>query len=230
MIQIQSRDRAMLRICYEQQFLTMPHIREFYPNNKSGKEAIRRAGALAKSGFWYKAPSPLNPKELIYRVTSRGKDIAQAEGAPKINGLKTLSMATLLHDGLVTAVRLRLGSIWNARFVCERAIKEGDYPQIPDGLFFFPSGLGIALEVENSEKGKTRFIELANRWAATPSVFAVLYVAKDQDLANTLKKFVGQASPTKPLGVVDWTSLRYGWPTVWTIRGELDWFQRREFP
>jgi hypothetical protein len=90
--------------------------------------------------------------------------------ARDLKPLRRLNPKILDHDAKVTSARLRILQLWNATFVPERAIKAKDFPEIPDGIFFFPSGRGVALEIENSDKGRARFLRLLERWKDTPSI------------------------------------------------------------
>ncbi|MCC7441300.1 MAG: replication-relaxation family protein [Bdellovibrionales bacterium] len=219
----------MLRVCHEQQFLTREHVRAFFPENSSGREARRRVGELERAGLLRRIPCPVQEGTFLVRTTAQGRAFAVNEGSPHIRPISTLAAATLLHDALVTSVRLRLRHLWSARFIPERAMKEGDYPTIPDGVFVFASGKAVALEVENSDKGVSRFRRLAARWNDVAAIDAILYVTRDEELKTKLQYYLKGASTTKPLGVLAWPALRVGRPKVWTLRGEFPWLDRREF-
>jgi hypothetical protein len=135
----------------------------------------------------------------------------------------------MIHDSLVTSARLRLSQFWDAEFVPERAIKVRDFPEVPDGIFFFRSGKGIALEVENSDKGRTRFLRLLERWREVPKVVFVLYVASHPKLFQILKSYIRSGPQDQPIGVVLWEDLKSGSPLISTSQGDLNLLAQREF-
>lgn len=228
MIVIQNRDRELLRLCYEQQFLMTDHIQHYFRSG-SYRACRMRVQELVEHKFLREESNSIFGRKPVYRTTSIGTQIALESGAIVHNPVRTLQLTTLVHDSLVTSVRLKLETLWDGRFVCERAIKSKDFKQIPDGIFFFPSGRGIAIEVENSDKGKSRFTRLLSRWQDTPGILFVLYVATSDYLCKSIKKCLPNGPIDQPMGVVTWEILKDGTPLVWTPRGEVDLFGRRTF-
>src|SRR5262245_29093336 len=147
MIEIQNRDQEILRICYEQQFLTLDRVRHFYLRT-SRSEPYRRLRELENAGFLLREYSPIAGRRSLIRLSELGYKFARANHQFDLAPLKRLNPSTLLHDTLVTSVRLRLSEFWDVPFVPERAIKSLEFQEIPDGIFNFPSGNEIALEVE----------------------------------------------------------------------------------
>jgi hypothetical protein len=138
--------------------------------------------------------------------------------------LRRLNANTLIHDALVTSARLKLAQFWNAKFIPERAIKPKDFPEIPDGIFYFKSGKGVAIEVENSDKGRFRFLKLLSRWKFHPSMGAILYIASNPTLFKTLCGYIQEAPlMVEPLiGIIPWEQLKNGSLMVSTQIGEID--------
>lgn len=229
MLELQGRDRELLRVCAEQQFLTLGQVRSFFSGSQLKRSARRRVAALRAAGLIRWCESPLGERQPILRVTSKGLSLAEDAGAALVKPRRHLPAATFIHDALVTSVRLRLQTFWKATFIPECAIREGEFPVIPDGVFAFTSGVAIALEVENSLKHKKRFVRLAQRWKDADSILAVLYVAKDETLRARLQSFITSAGVNKPLGLVSWTSLSCGQPEIWTVRGPMRWLHQKEF-
>lgn len=228
MIQLQDRDKKLIRLCYEQQFILTEHAEKYFAG-ASYRACRQRVQELANAQYLREEPSTSLGRKPIYRVTRLGTAVALESGATAISQPRTLQLATLVHDAIVTSVRLKLEELWNAKFVCERAIKGKEYREVPDGIFFFPSGRGIAIEVENSDKGRTRFLRLLQRWKDTPQIAFVLYVATSPELFEAIKRFLGHAPKDRPMGVVQWLDLETGRPMVWSQRGDLALFDRREF-
>ncbi len=228
MILLQERDKRLLRLCYEQQFILTDHVEKLFAG-ASYRACRQRMQELAQAQFISEEPSTSLGRKPVYRVTRLGTAVALESGASAISQPRNLTLATLQHDAIVTSVRLRLEELWNAKFVCERAIKGKEYREVPDGIFFFPSGRGIAIELENSDKGRTRFLRLLQRWKDAPQITFVLYVATSRELYEAIKRFLEHAPKERPMGVVLWQELEAGKPTVWSQRGDLALFERREF-
>ncbi len=228
MIILQDRDRRILKLCYEQQFLLTEHVEKFFPN-ASYRACRMRVQELVKGNFLFEELTSTLGRKPIYRTTRTGAGVALESGATPHTPVRNLQLATLVHDSIVTSVRQRLEECWDAHFVCERAIKGKEYRQIPDGLFFFKSGKGIAIEVENSDKGRSRFIHLMNRWKDIPGIIFVLYVATQDTLFESIKKYLPSGPKEQPMGVVHWNCLKSSIPPVWTQRGEVRLFDRRDY-
>ncbi len=109
-----------------------------------------------------------------------------------------LDPRTLVHDAIVTSVRLRLSYFWDGSWIPERVIKQDEYPQIPDGLLVFQSGKKVAVEVENSPKDKTRFFQNMERWRKTDFKL-VLFVATTTALVARIEGYLKEGPQGLPL-------------------------------
>ncbi len=226
---LQTRDKKILSLCYQQQFILTEHVVHLF-ENRSYRETRRRLQELVKSGFLFKESTPVLGKKPLLRLTSLGIKIAATETSTLITQKRVLKAAELSHDAVVTSVRVRLEAIWNdARFVSEHLIKHSQLPQIPDGIFYFPSGKGIAIEVENSDKGRSRFLRLLERWNEVQEVILILYIATGEALFASLQKYLSSASNKQPTALVLWPALQEGLPLVWTPRGQIALFERKSF-
>jgi hypothetical protein len=198
--------------------------------NRSYRETRRRLQELVKSGFLFEQGNSVLGRKPLLRLTSLGAKIAASETATLITQKRVLKTPELSHDAIVTSARIRLESIWSeARFVPEHLIKHSQLPQIPDGIFYFQSGKGIAIEVENSDKGRSRFLRLLERWNDVQEVILVLYIATNEALFACLKKYLSSATIKQPTALVLWAELQEGLPLVWTPRGLLPLFERKTF-
>lgn len=224
MIRLQERDYSILLLCYEHQFLTLEHIQHFFPNTHRSTPQ-RRVQELKASGFLSAEYHPLTGAMSLLRLTDLGLHVIQGKSPYRISPVKNLSVQTIYHDTIVTLARLRLGQFWKAKFVPERAIKVKSFPEIPDGIFFFPSGKGIALEVENSDKGRPRFLGLLRRWIEAPQITFVLYIATTPVLFRLIRSYLKDAPETPQIGVVLWEDLKTGKPLVHTQGGPVDLFE-----
>ena len=222
-----SRDREIAKLCFEQQFLMIEHIRSFYPG-ASPRRAEERISNLVKAGFFKRSFYPETGRRAVFRLTDRGNSVAREADARSLTPIRYLNPKTLDHDAKVTSARLRLLQFWNASFIPERAIKTKKLPEVPDGLFFFPSGNGVALEIENSDKGQTRFLRLLDRWKETPSIVLVLFVVSHTRLHAVLLRYLQRATFETLIGVVRYDELIKDKPKIWTTRGERDLLSQRE--
>ncbi|MGK5084891.1 hypothetical protein WDW37_16505 [Bdellovibrionota bacterium FG-1] len=230
MLKIQKRDQELLKLCYEQQFLLIEQIEDFFFSHCTRQKARQRVNELEQFGYLLHLKDPIFGQRKIIRITRRGEELARSQSHLEIPQLRRLNAATLIHDSIVTSVRMRLASVWpEAHFVPERAIKKLDLPQIPDGVFYFPSGNGIAIEVENSAKGKKRFCTLMKRWNGVPSIIFVLYIATTPGLNRCIQTYLPFAPLDQPMGTVDWSTLKTAFPEVWTPQGNVPLFGRRDY-
>jgi hypothetical protein len=229
MMEIQPRDLEILRYCYEQQFLTLEQFKTLFQASKTAVN--RRLRKLLESDLLRKDFNSQWGSEPILRLTRNGYHLARKNHPLPEMGYPKLNLSCLYHDALVTSVRLRLQSFWNAHFVPERAIKSNQTAfEIPDGIFYFPSGKGIAVEVENSNKGRFRLIKLMDRWKNQPHIAAVLYVASNESLYRNIFQIIQEASllPNTLVGVVSWEKLKIDKPYVATRVGDADLFSSQE--
>jgi hypothetical protein len=227
MIQLQKRDYDILRLCYDQRFLVREHLSPFFGSHHSAP--YRRLKELESAHLMKRDYFPSVGRNYIARLTRLGERKVEDRFGIEFPPMKAMNLNNLAHDNLVTSARLRLAQLWDASFVPERAIQAKEYPEIPDGIFFFQSGKGIALEVENSDKGRTRFINRLERWRSASSISFILYVTPHRHLFKILSRYLQAAPAEQPIGVVLWEDLLKGTPNVHTCLGEIDLFSRRSF-
>jgi hypothetical protein len=226
-VKLQSRDEQILKLCYEQQFLSARQVQTHFFDG-SQPNASRRMILLTEAGFVRHIPESERVLGRLYHLTGRGVQVAKELVPHNVPQRRRFSIATMPHDLLVTDVRLRLSHFWDGLWIPERAIRASEYEQIPDGLMLFRSGRKIAIELENSIKSKRRYQQILPRWTGT-NTFLVLYVATSAVLAVRLKSILRDAPRGAAYGLVEWEQLRSGGPLVWTPRGEADLLARREF-
>lgn len=227
MIELQPRDRQILNLAYEQQFVTMKQIETWVFSEQTKRRANQRILALERSGLLKSELPQVGFQSRIIRLTRSGIKVAETDRAERIPQVKRISIQTLLHDSFVTAVRLRLGELWNAVWIPERLLKAEQFAQIPDGLLVFPSGATVAIEVENTPKGPKRFREIQERWRGS-SVKLCLYVATSDVMFRVVKSYLLAGPRDLPFGVVNWRDLEAGTPEVFMAAGEINIFTRRE--
>ena len=227
MIQLQARDRYLIHLTYEQQFIGVDQAHEFIYSSMETREKQRRISELEQAGIIRREKGLGYDRAGIIRLTQSGLKLAEVERAERVPQLRRISVQTFLHDSIVTSVRLRLSQLWNATWIPERLIKSESFAHIPDGVLVFPSGSIVAVEVENSPKGPKRFREIQERWRANP-IKLCLYVASSEIMARVVRKYMEGGPRDLPFGLVNWQDLKKGKPTVWMPQGEIDIFSQRE--
>jgi DNA-binding MarR family transcriptional regulator len=227
MIMLQKRDRELLRLTYEQQFLSVGQAHQFVYPDVAARIKQRRIFELERAGLIRRERGFGADRAGIIRLTQSGIKIAEIDRCERVPQLRKISAQTFFHDALVTSVRLRLAQFWGARWIPERLIKAESFAHIPDGVLVFPTGSIIAIEIENSPKGPKRFREIQERWRANP-VKLCLYVASSEHMHRVLKKYLEAGPRDLPFGLISWSELERGAPPVWMPQGEIDIFSTRE--
>ena len=220
-IKIQDRDREILRVCFEQGFLLPEHIEEFFFVGKSEQSARERVLELEKAGLITRPVCPLFAKSRLIRLTELGESIAHDGSTLDMTYLRRLVPAQLVHDALVTSLRLRLKELFQGRWIPERAIKSAEVSRVPDGLFLCDGGASVALELENSLKGRTRFLRLLKTWVQQPGADFLLFVATTDQLKRLIRRNFESVLGSEKVGVILWPEVRVMEPMVDTIRGEI---------
>lgn len=163
----------------------------------------------------------------VLKLTDLGRQIAAQQSPYNLSPAKLVDLATLEHDAIVTSVRLRLHELWDGHWVPERALKD-KYPIIPDGLFQFrATGHLVAIEVENSIKGRSRFTDLLKEWRRTEGVMLVLYVATHSEIFRVVKEYLKAAPPQPAFALALWPELEAGKPVCQSPVNQLDLFSTR---
>jgi hypothetical protein len=223
---LQERDHGILGLCYQQQFLTVDQVSEFCFGGNS-VEAYRRIAELEKSGLLRKEENSLVARFKLLRLTRLGTQIAEQKTLTKIPQRKGIAASRIIHDSIVTSARLRLMQLWQGVWIPERALKKEVYRELPDGIFLFRSGKKVAVEVENSLKGRARFLKRLEGWKGS-DIFLVLYIATNPELDLSLKALLKDAPANPAYLVTRWDLLRSGKPSAWSPRGLINIFDRSE--
>ncbi len=227
MIILQERDREILKFCYEQQFITIEHVMLGFFEGRY-KDASRRLGQLAQAKFLKEEDSGfLVSKQKFYRLTKLGRHAAESSCANFIPQKRFLAHSTLMHDSFVSLVRIRLSELWDATWIPESAAKKYELSEVPDGIVLFESGKQVAIEVENSIKGRQRFESRLHAWKNT-QITLVLYIATSEALDSTLRSYL-KSAPAKPhFGLTTWERLKSSTPVLWSPNGSIQAFTRKK--
>jgi hypothetical protein len=225
---LQKRDREILKLCYEQQFILSEQVRRFFFAGTNKATGLLRLKELEQAGLIRRLTRPtLNGKRLI-RLTRLGLRMIQKDIVIDVPQVHIPDVATLEHDAFVTSTRLRLLELWTGSWLPERAIKREEFPRVPDGLFIFPSGTKAAIEVENSLKAKSRFMRLLEDWRHI-DVKLVLFVVTTPHLLSNIQRFLLEGPRGVPFSLIQWETLMGEKPRVWTPSGMVDVFSRKEY-
>jgi hypothetical protein len=225
---LQKRDREIMRVCYEQQFLLSDQIQRFFYNGKNQCNGFVRVKELERFGLVRRLVQPtLDGKNLI-RLTPKGLRTIAEDLVIEVPQVNKPDIRTLRHDVIVTSVRLRLQELWTGSWIPERVIKQEDFPRIPDGLFIFPSGKKVAVEVENTPKSRARFLSILEDWRKV-DVKLVLYVATAPYLFNIIQRLLPDGPRGVPFALVLWDDLKNGATRVSSVAGMVDIFSRKEY-
>lgn len=152
--------------------------------------------------------------------------MVEAEYPYPINQKRQLSPATFIHDGKVTEARLWIERLWRGKWTPESLLLGAD-AEIPDGIFTFPSGKKVYVELENSLKSKKRFLR---RLCKFHEPILVLYLTTKPELTSALKKYLLSDKDTPLAGILPFEDLRQRLPpAVWTINEIIYPFSQKEF-
>ena len=228
MIQLQDRDRKLISLSFDHQFLPGRDAQRFVFKGTIPRRARERIAELVEAGYIRREPVFTLGNSSIIRLTKKGMELAQTQRPYEIPYRRRLDPVTLVHDGFTISTRLRLEELWDATWVPEGALKAEQFPQIPDGVLVFPNGSQVAVEIENSVKGISRFHQIQERWRKIP-IKLVLYVATHAALFKILQRYLSEGPRDLPFGLVLWSELDQSVPKIWTAMGELDLFSRRTF-
>lgn len=234
MIIIQNRDKCILMLCYEQQFMTTKQLIRFFFSKVHPSEAYRRLKELEKSGFIKRQPSITQGTGDYIRVTRDGADIAQGIASAQVPQLPRLNLHRIPHDIAVNEVRMRIHDLWpSAVWISELGLRDKfgqenfsyPLPSCPDGMMEFQDGRTCAIEVECSTKERERYETNFRRWAKRGGADFVLYVVNNKHTEAAVQR-VMQVTDSFVGGTISYDSLLSSEsPLVWTPSGEVSLFK-----
>lgn len=222
------RDKGILRLCYEQQFLLRDHLEPFF-EGCSIRRINFRLQQLIDGGYLRREHYPELGLQSIYRLTSVGIKLTQDLNPRTRRYLSKINSTTLFHDALVTSCRLKFSKIWTAQFHPERELKESEFPEIVDGLWRFQSGKFVALEVECSDKGRKRFLRRLHNLGRIESITLILYVVPNERMLSIVRTYLKDSPSEQPSGVCLWGDISAGLFVIQTNRGPVDLSTVREW-
>ena len=216
MIVLQARDKRILQIAREHHFVMVDQVQPLFDGG-SYKRTAQRIAQLRKGGFLMEEPRLWLGRRPLYRLTAEGAKVAAEGSSLQIRPRRNLDPMSLAHEAVLTSVRVILEeSLTPGEFASEEAIAAKGCAQMPDGIFFFENGRGIAIEVEDSFFSQKCFLETHERWEEEPDIFFVLFVATSHDLVERIRDLILQVKSDQPFGVVLWNDLRSGQYQIWS--------------
>lgn len=180
-VDLQARDIQVLRFIHEQGYLVYGHIKSaFWENSSYDAGACRhRLEKLISAGFLTKDDS-VKKKPSVYCLTEKGNGelVKQglANGVPlfRMNGYYRTNMD---HDLKVTNLRIFFRKHGLDGWSSERVLRKRDfYLHVPDGLLAVGAER-IAIELENSTKGRKRYEALFRNYKRSQEYSRVFVVA-----------------------------------------------------
>jgi len=218
-----------MRACYEQQFLLGEQVLRYFFCEVDERNCYRRINRLVRFGYIRWVIDPMLDRKRLIRLTPLGYRVVEENLVIEVPQTRKPDIRTLRHDAHVTSVRFRLAEIWTGSWLPEKAIKQEDFPRVPDGLFIFPSGKKVAVEVECTAKSRARFLRLLEDWRRI-DVKLVLYITTAQYVFRVIQKYLSDGPQNVPFALVRWEDLQNGEPPpVWTLNGPVKVFNRKEY-
>ncbi len=225
---IQKRDEDLMRSIFEEQFLELKTVSKYFFGG-SFRGASRRIRKLVNLRLLKYEVLSLSGKPKVVRLSINGLRVVRGVSPFEVRQKRKVSLSTFTHDSMVSETRLRLCSVFDATWIPEKAMKIHAFKKIPDGIVLFRSGKRIAVELENSIKGKSRYEEMWREWENHDFIL-VLYVATTVVVYRALQARIKNFQTTKVrFGLILFDALVGGAETVWTPRSEFPLFARREY-
>ncbi len=199
-MELQQRDKDILTLCYEQRFLLIKHISQYYFKSNYS-EAKRRVRELKKANLLREAGARLGRNKVL-ELTKEGRKLADSYSRIGPLPRYDLDPATLEHNAYVTEARLLIQKRWEGHWVPEHALRVENPREIPDGIFIFEETENEAIiEVENSLKGRKRFESRIRSWFHGRKTVLVIFIATSNEIYNNLARFLEKA-PERPAHIV----------------------------
>ena len=226
---LQERDKQIMIVTYEEQFLLLKQVAKYFFKESFQSASLRIIKLVNLRLLKYETLS-LPGKPKVIRLTPKGVKLCKEISPFSIMQKRKVSLSTLNHDAFVSEARLILRDRFDASWIPEKAMKLHNLKKIPDGILLFQSGKRIAIEVENSVKGKDRYDHMWREWEQQEFVL-VLYVATTEVVYRALQKRMAEHQSQKVrLGLIRFADLLNGSnESVWTPRGLVSLFSRRAF-
>ncbi len=187
-VDLQSRDVRLLRVIFEQKFLSREQIRNYFFDGRK-RYADDRLWKLRRFGWVQKIRAVFAGHEL-YLATKATHNFfcEQSEEVPA--SFELPDFRTVSHDLLVTDIRFLFEQIgFGGSWMSERVWTMGRSANkwAPDGVIYM-GGDPMAVEVECVQKTDKRYRNIFWRYEAESSIAGCLYVAEESFLSTLMEE------------------------------------------
>ena len=179
-VELQERDIEMFRFMNEQGYLAHSHIKSAFWGTCSEEAGAchHRLDKLVAAGYLARETG-VKKKLSVYRLREKGfgellqRGLRNGTSLFKLNGYHRTNMD---HDLKVTNLRIFFRKHGLESWTSERVLRQRDYYiHVPDGLLKV-YGEKIAIELENSTKGRKRYEGLFKNYQAAKEYSRVFMV------------------------------------------------------
>lgn len=209
-LEFSSRDYQILRYIGEQRFMSLDQVsrkfysRQVYQSEESRKQVVyMRLRKFREFGLLETSQTFFEPNQIYY-LTKKGRQLLIDRGIanPSLPITSHIDLKTFYHDQTLTNCRILLEDTCSViRWTPETILKAEGFgcEKIPDGLFYVQDK-PIAFELEISEKGKSRYINIFNGYDSLAHLKLILYVIKEP---SHLRKLINISSPYSKIFFTD---------------------------
>lgn len=176
------------------------------------------------AGLLLHANSPVGGPAIL-RLSRQGIAVAEEGRSTRIDQRFRLAASQFSHASKVLHTRLAIEPHWQGKWIPESALGRGKC-EIPDGIWRFPSGAEIYIELENSTKAPKRFL---SRLHAFTVPILTLYVAASEEVRRSIERHLLAGRELPPVGLLTLDNLVAGHLAAWSPGKTLYPFARREF-
>jgi hypothetical protein len=179
-VELQARDIEMFKFMHEQGYLAHSHIKSSFWGTCSEEAGAchHRLDKLVAAGYLARETG-VKKKLSVYRLREKGfgellqRGLRNGTSLFKLNGYHRTNMD---HDLKVTNLRIFFRKHGLESWTSERVLRQRDYYiHVPDGLLKV-YGEKIAIELENSTKGRKRYEGLFKNYQASKEYSRVFMI------------------------------------------------------
>ena len=210
-IKLTQRDLELLKLCFEQRFLLVEHVIQFFPEKWKKASASRRIKQLSDAGLIRTLRVPQLGNFLLIRITELGLVHVEHLVFGTKDRIPSISPWTIHHDAFLTSVRLVLmekypHSIWEPETALEG--DQSEYTFIPDGIIRFSKTDAIMVEAECTIKKQKDYRDRLNYWDNQNDISKILYVARNELIERRLRTLFSSIHIEKSLELTTLERLR----------------------
>jgi len=194
-IVLQERDKKLLKLCYEQGFLSYEFVKENLFNNASDQRLRERIKQLEQAEFIRRLPCPTLSAKRIIKLTPLGVQSAENFSSYHLNYNHRFDFGPAVHDAKLTDLRsyfetqLKTFKSW----MPERYLRANNFKgHAPDGVLIYDDEKNVerllAIELELRRKNIERYSDIFQHHFETKRYCWMLYVVETPDDGNFILK------------------------------------------